>query len=248
MTEIKLLKCSKCGEHKPCSEFHKRNNRKRGYKSWCKGCVKQYQIDNAENINQYYKNNAEWIKQRKKQYITSPYKSNDTAQRLKDIKVYESHTIDKDGDVNFKCTYCGIYYKTTRREVQHRLSSINGADGGESRFYCSDQCKQECPTYGRILYEKGRKTATSREVQPQLRKMVLLRDDYTCQKCNTYKDDLDVGLHCHHIYPLNESPITSADMDECITYCVDCHKWVHMNVAGCGYGEMRCSIEDKVLV
>jgi 5-methylcytosine-specific restriction endonuclease McrA len=71
-----------------------------------------------------------------------------------------------------------------------------------------------------------------------LRQMVLLRDNYTCQKCGS-----EVSLHCHHIWPLNESPITSADMDECITLCKSCHKEIHMNVAGCGYYEMRCSIK-----
>ena len=270
----KLLKCTKCGEYKPCSEFHKANKRKRGYAPWCKMCVKQYAKDNAEQIKQrskqWYKDNIGHRKQKHKQwrednseynkqwrednseydkqYRTSPFKSDSTAQALEDIKKYESHTTDKDGDVNFKCAYCGVYYKTTRIEVNHRLAVINGTGTGENRFYCSDQCKQECPTYNQVLYEKGHKTATSREVQPQLRQMVLLRDNYTCQKCNTHKDELDVGLHCHHIWPLNESPITSADIDECMTLCVDCHTWIHMNVAGCGYGEQRCSIDNEMSV
>ena len=124
----------------------------------------------------------------------------------------------------------------------------NYSDGSEYRLYCSDQCKQECPTYGQQLYPKGHKTTTSREVQPELRQMVLNRDNYTCQKCKKHKDTLDVGLHCHHIWPLNESPVTSADIDECITYCVDCHVEVHKTVPGCGYGESRCSIDDEVLV
>jgi len=292
------LECSKCGGYKPCSEFYKDKNTKRGYLTWCKMCVKeyqkqyrkdnseyykqknkqyyddnveyykqynkQYQIDNVEQIKQknkqwrednveydkeYREKNAEHIKQWNKQYYTSPYKADDTAQTLKDIKIYESYEIDKDGDVNFKCVYCGIFFKTTRREVQHRLDSINNICNGERRFYCSDQCKEECPTYNQTLYPKGHKpAASSREVQPQLRQMVLARDNYTCQKCGWHKDDLSVGLHCHHIWPLNESPITSADIDECITYCKDCHTNIHKTVLGCGYGEMRCSIEDKMLV
>ena len=274
-----LLECYKCGEYKPCSEFYKANKRKRGYKNWCKMCCKQYNKDNAEHIRQKNKqwrednaehkkqydkqwreDNTEHIKQKHKQwrednpehlkqYNTSPFKSDDTTQKLKDIKIYESHEIDKDGDVNFKCAYCGIFFKTSRLEVQHRLAAINGINKGENRFYCSNQCKEECPTYGQCIYTKGHKTSLSREVQPQLRQMVLLRDNYTCQKCGWHKDDLSVGLHCHHIWPLNESPITSADMDECITYCKDCHIEVHKTLPGCGYGEMRCSIDhDKMLV
>ena len=39
----------------------------------------------------------------------------------------------------------------------------------------------------------------------------------------------------------NEDPVCSADVDNCITVCVDCHQWIHTHVPGCGYGELRCS-------
>lgn len=107
-------------------------------------------------------------------------------------------------------------------------------------MYCSQGCKDSCPIYG-SPHQRGYAPASSREVQPQLRQMVFKRDKYTCQKCGLHKDELKIGLHCHHIWPLNENPVESADMYTCITYCANCHKWVHMNVAGCGYGEMRCS-------
>ena len=302
----KLLKCNKCGELKPCSEFGKRNDRKRGYQYKCKDCCKQYREDNAEQIKQRIKqwceDNAEQLKQKKKQwqkdnddhlkqynkqynednaeyrkqykkqwyednieynkqkskqwykdnieqskqYNISPFKLDDTTQKLEEIKKYESYIIDEDNDINFKCAYCGIYYKTTRQEVSNRLRSINNTSQGESRFYCSDQCKEECPIFHQQLYTKDNKPeASSREVQPQLRQMVLKRDNYTCQKCKKHKDKLSVGLHCHHIWPLNESPITSADIDECITYCKDCHVEVHKTVPGCGYAEMKCSVDHN---
>ena len=63
----------------------------------------------------------------------------------------------------------------------------NNDNQGEARLYCTDQCKYACPTYYQHLYPKGHKTATSREVQPELRQMVLARDNYTCQNCNKYK-------------------------------------------------------------
>jgi len=154
----------------------------------------------------------------------------------------ESIRETEDKQIEVKCTYCGDWYIPKRGELTTRIQYTEGRVSTESRFYCSQRCKQECPIYNQTLYEKGHKTASSREVQPELRQMALLRDDYTCQKCGKYKDKLDVGLHCHHIWPLNESPITSADIDECITYCVDCHTNVHKTVPGCGYGEMRCSV------
>jgi len=37
----------------------------------------------------------------------------------------------------------------------------------------------------------------------------------------------DKQLHCHHIDPVKNNPIESADVDNCITFCVDCHKLAH---------------------
>ena len=113
---------------------------------------------------------------------------------------------------------------------------------GEANLYCSEGCKRSCPTFGQKLYPKDFKQNSSREVQPELRKMVLERDNWTCQKCGKSKEDFpELELHCHHIFPLNENPVESADMDNCITYCKECHKWIHKNVPGCGYAEMKCS-------
>ncbi|MFW6002463.1 MAG: HNH endonuclease [archaeon] len=69
--------------------------------------------------------------------------------------------------------------------------------------------------------------------------MVFERDNYTCQKCLMTKND--ISIHCHHIWPLNENPVESADIDTCITLCKDCHKRIHMKVAGCKYNELKCS-------
>jgi hypothetical protein len=73
---------------------------------------------------------------------------------------------------------------------------------GEGRLYCSEACKQACPIYKQLLYPKGFKAATSREVQPELRQMVLARDNYICQRCDKTKDELSeegIALHCHHL-------------------------------------------------
>ncbi len=80
---------------------------------------------------------------------------------------------------------------------------------------------------------KDHKPATSREVQPQLRKLVLKRDNWMCVKCN--RTDT---LHCHHIDPVKNNPIESADVNNCVTLCIDCHKESHQ-VDGCGYNELK---------
>ena len=84
-------------------------------------------------------------------------------------------------------------------------------------------------------FPRGFKKATSREVQPELRQMVLERDGWTCQRC----EETEVELHCHHITGILQNPIESADMDNCITLCKKCHKEVHKK-DGCKYIELRC--------
>ena len=124
-------------------------------------------------------------------------------------------------------------------QVYDRVRCLEGRQLGEQRFYCSDQCKQECPIFGKILHPKGFAPETSREVQPELRQMRFKIDNYTCQKCNKHQDELETGLHCHHIEGVRWEPLESADVDKVITYCKDCHLEVHQQ-EGCGYNDMRC--------
>jgi len=131
-----------------------------------------------------------------------------------------------------KCMYCGRWYMPKLSSVKNKIQSINGTGGGESNLYCSDECKRACPTYKQHLYPKDFKLNTSREVQPALRKLVLERDNYTCQKC----DSTDKELHCHHYEGIEVNPIESADMDICITLCKDCHNEIHKSD--------KCGIKD----
>ena len=137
-----------------------------------------------------------------------------------------------------KCRYCGRWVTPTVKQVKARLQGIEGND--KNYIYCSDECKQECPTYRKKKYPKGFKPASSREVNPHLRQLVLERDNYTCQKCGKDQDELTVGLHCHHIIPYVNSPIEADDPDNCITLCKDCHKLVH-KLPDCGYNELKCT-------
>jgi len=148
----------------------------------------------------------------------------------------------EEGFLEVKCTYCGIWFVPSRGQVGYRINGINKYDTG--RFYCSEGCKKECPIYmkrvdslikrdeiasGRILPEE-----LNREVQPELRQLVFLRDYWTCQRCGS-----KASIHCHHITGIEQNPIESADVDNCITFCKVCHKWIHMNIEGCGYHDLR---------
>ena len=94
--------------------------------------------------------------------------------------------------------------------------------------------KQDAVSAGRLDWLK-----LYREVQPELRKMVLARDNYLCVKCSSKE-----LLHCHHIYPVSTNPLESADVDNCITLCKDCHKEAHKK-DGCGYEQLETCVEYK---
>ena len=141
-----------------------------------------------------------------------------------------------------KCTYCGKWYIPSVNSVRHRIRGIN--EFNNRKFYCSKFCKHTCPLFSRSpneLMKRDEITAgkispkeITREVQPQLRQMTFARDDYICVKCGS-----NGPLHCHHIDPVANNPIESADVDNCITLCVNCHKEAHKQ-DGCKYSELKC--------
>ncbi len=174
------------------------------------------------------------FKSKKKNYYKNNIPMYDTHQpKLEPYGVECRRSSEDQNILEVKCMYCGRWYQPTRNSVSNKRLSILGKTTGENNFYCSDNCKQACPTFGQIKYPKGFKTNTSREVQPQLRKLVLERDEWVCVKCGSD----DKQLHCHHIDPVKNNPIESADVDNCITLCVNCHNEVH-NQKGCTYKEL----------
>jgi 5-methylcytosine-specific restriction endonuclease McrA len=144
------------------------------------------------------------------------------------------------GILEAKCVYCGHWFVPTSIAINNRLTAINNLDKGECRLYCSENCKQACPTYKQRKYPKGFKKATSREVSTYLRQMVFERDNWECQKCG--KGGEEVALHCHHIEGYAQNKILANDIDNCITLCKNCHKEVHMQ-QGCRYVDLQCGKE-----
>jgi hypothetical protein len=173
-------------------------------------------------------------------YSKSPAKYDRWANKL---AIVERIDCSDDGFLFVPCTYCGRWFMPTNTQVERRFNAIGRDDprSGESRLYCSDPCKRSCSIYGQILYPKGFKEATSREVQPELRQMVFARDDWTCQICGKQSG----SLHCHHITGVKVNPIESADVDNCITLCKKHHEWVHTK-AGCRYFDLQCN-EPKAM-
>ncbi|MHA2343487.1 MAG: HNH endonuclease [Candidatus Hodarchaeales archaeon] len=220
---------------------------------------KEYRKKNKDRLKEYYE---KWCKENKKYikgYHKEYYKKNKNSKRESNKRHYEenidyynkrlisyapfatyAHQIEFaeevsniNGYLEVKCTYCGKWFTPTIMSVNNRISVLNGRTSGESRLYCSNECKIECPIYNKSKYPKGFKPETSREVQAELRQLVFKRDEYECQRCKSI-----ISLHCHHITGVEQNPIESADLDNCITLCKKCHKWAH-TLPGCRYFELR---------
>ena len=147
---------------------------------------------------------------------------------------------DVDSNVlEVKCLYCDKWYQPSLISIQNKIQTIKGNKSGERNLYCSDNCKLSCPIYKKVKYPKGHgKSGSSREVQPQpqLRKLVLERDNYKCVRCGRGIDE--VQLHCHHLTGVELNPVESADVDNCITLCKEHHKDAHKDI-GCRYKDLR---------
>ncbi len=152
------------------------------------------------------------------------------------LTIEEDPTEGEDGLLLVKCAYCGKYFIPIVSQVSSRIASLMGRSGGENRLYCSQGCKDACPIFYQVLWPKGYKKATSREVDPLIRQMCLARDGYTCQKCEKTIDEIE--LHAHHIEGATQMPMLANDVDNTITLCKPCHKWVHTQ-DGCTYYDLR---------
>jgi hypothetical protein len=139
-----------------------------------------------------------------------------------------------------RCTYCNHWFVPSLTRTNSRVQYIKGNPNfRETRLYCSRECKSACPIFNQKKYPKGFKIDSSREVQPELRKLCFERDNYTCIKCGLNKEELKEPLHCHHVEGIKQNPIESADLDMVITLCKSCHKSVHLEI-GCKYNELKC--------
>ena len=99
-----------------------------------------------------------------------------------------------------------------------------GIDNGASYFYCSDECKDSCSVYNQRKYPKGMKLKSKRHeiVDRLFREMVLEKDNYKCVRCEATEN-----LKAHHIEGVVINPMVANDIDNGITFCGDCHDWLH---------------------
>ena len=83
---------------------------------------------------------------------------------------------------------CRGWFRPLLSQVQCRLRVINGKVGGGGDFYCSEECKETCSTYGQKTWQKNHNPNKpikpyTQEEYDLYRKTVMERENYKCDLC-----------------------------------------------------------------
>ena len=129
----------------------------------------------------------------------------------------------------------GGWFTPTRGQIGHRVDALENPRGfGESNFYCSQKCKDQCPLYG-LQHDPFKETKilyTQQEYQT-FRQFVLERDNYKCQYCDELATDV------HHERPQKIEPFFALDPDLAWSCCEKCHyKYGHKTGTECSTGNL----------
>jgi len=136
----------------------------------------------------------------------------------------------------------GGWFTPTNDQISARIRAIEKPKGfGESNFYCSKECKNICPLYGKKVSQlikeveikqgtyKGSGFQYNQEEYQTFREIVLKRDDYKCVYCG------EKAEHVHHTRPQKLEPFFSLDPDFGISVCKECHyKYGHKDECNTG--------------
>jgi len=141
-----------------------------------------------------------------------------------------------DGVITVVCKYCNERFTPTSRQVNKRIQALTGKSKGELNFYCSEECKELCPTFGfkphvqidprSSQYVPDSETKEARRCQRQVRKALLALQmdafNYTfCEKCGS--DTPSKSLQLHHTKPVSIFGKEAISSDSHILLCVKCH-------------------------
>jgi 5-methylcytosine-specific restriction endonuclease McrA len=236
--KAKSIICCDCGFILPLDEFYFQRDKKRidGFRHVCKKC----RGVGFQTVHLKYSKEDHLMVKNKCRH--GPVSFSTYSEKLKYAeKVY----CGENGLLLVRCKYCDRRFNPKRLSVESRIRSLMGQIQGENSFYCSEGCKRSCPTFNTRTKERTYKKNSSREANPELRKIVLKRDGYKCTKCGA-KSKKTI-LHCHHVMPAKSDPMLANDPDNCITVCKQCHQNIHGS-DGCKYSDLRgCASHDAYL-
>lgn len=136
------------------------------------------------------------------------------------------------------CTKCKKRFTPKLSDVMERIRCLNGTQSGEHKLYCSDECKNSCPVFNKILYSSNQKIDKpyTYDQYQYFRKVVLEREDYKCEYCGEEANIV------HHEKPQKTNFIFVLDPDNGIACCIKCHyKYGHSDPE-CSTGKLSQKI------
>ena len=121
------------------------------------------------------------------------------------------------------------WFTPTKSQLSRRIVCLEKPNGNDGCFfYCSDECKEECPLFNRrydpykeidndLLYiPKEYNTLRDKVFEDQ---RIEYNIDYNfCEMCESTKN-----LHLHHYKPVKTHPIMALDPTNGIILCKKCH-------------------------
>jgi len=144
------------------------------------------------------------------------------------------------------------WFTPTYGQIANRIFTIEKPKGfGESNFYCSQECKNECILFGArsdpLKIKNNELPYTLTEYQEWKQKVITRQkeeDDYNfCEICYSTET-----LHVHHEKPVKTHPHLALDPDNGIVLCQECHyKYGHKTGTECSTGNLakntqRCTL------
>ncbi len=122
--------------------------------------------------------------------------------------------------VRCKLNTCRKWFTPTYDEIRYRIYALENPDGNDGLFfYCSDKCKNKCPSYNikpiRSFHETD--LPYTRHQYKIFREFVLERDNYICQFCG------DPAVDVHHERPQKLEPFFALDPYFAWSCCQICH-------------------------
>ena len=200
----------------------------------------------------YKEENADKIKESHKKNKNSFARYPSHKDRLFDDEIREV----EDDLLEVRCKHCKKWFKPINRQAESRVRSIEGRQRGESHFYCSDECKDNCEVYGKLpsyLEKIDMINAGHIEVCADLHKdyynswslqiwSKVVRDNANnkCEICGETDD-----LRAHHVLPKSEYPEQALDPLNGVCLCERCHNDKGHSQNGCKTGQLRkCNIRE----
>ena len=117
------------------------------------------------------------------------------------------------------CVECGTMFVPKVGTVIHRIRFLENKETCESRFYCSDQCRDTCPIFWQHKYTKGQKSRSAATVYEYSiwHQKVLENANYKCEYCGKKATD------AHHSRPKKLEPFFALDPYYGFACCEKCH-------------------------